>query len=206
MSERRLELIAAVLLSIATVATAWSAYQARQWTGQQAIETSRATAARIQSNRAAAVADRQTQIDVATFIQWIDAQQADKPELARFYRERFRDEFRPAFGSWLATRPLEDPSAPATPFAMPEYRLKANADAERLEARAEAASARSQAANERAGNSMLAVVLFAASLFFAGISTKLHDPRVRHAMLGMGLLVLLGTLVWIATVPVQWGS
>jgi hypothetical protein len=33
-SERRLELVATALLALATVATAWAAYQARQWTGE----------------------------------------------------------------------------------------------------------------------------------------------------------------------------
>src|SRR3954447_14892767 len=56
--------------ALATVVTAWSAYQAREWTGEQAQGTSHATAARIAVNREAALANRQEQIDVATFIQW----------------------------------------------------------------------------------------------------------------------------------------
>jgi len=86
---RRLELTSTVLLALATVATAWAAYQSRQWTGQQALATSRATAARIAENRAAALANRQVQIDVATFIQWLDARQQRDPRLADFYRTRF---------------------------------------------------------------------------------------------------------------------
>jgi hypothetical protein len=101
-----------VLLALATVATAWSAYQSRQWTGEQAQGTSRATASRIAENRAAALANRQVQIDVATFIQWLDARQARNTRLADFYRERFRAEFKPAFAAWLATRPFEDKAAP----------------------------------------------------------------------------------------------
>ena len=83
---RRLELTSTVLLALATVATAWAAYQSRQWTGEQALATSRATASRIAENRAAAVANRQVQIDIATFIQWLDARQQHDPRLADFYR------------------------------------------------------------------------------------------------------------------------
>jgi hypothetical protein len=126
--DRRLELVSTVLLALATVATAWAAYQSRQWTGQQALETSRATAARIAVNRAAAVANRQLQIDVATFIQWVDARELHRNGLADFYRLRFRSEFKPAFAAWLATRPFVNPAAPSTPFAMPSYRLKATAE------------------------------------------------------------------------------
>ena len=32
---------------------------------------------------------------------------AREAELVRFYRERFRAEFKPAFDAWLATKPLK---------------------------------------------------------------------------------------------------
>ncbi len=101
-----LEVISTVLLALATVATAWSAYQARQWTGEQSQGYSQATALRIEENRVAALADRQVQIDVATFIQWVDANEEQQTRLADLYRARFRDEFKPAFAAWLATDPF----------------------------------------------------------------------------------------------------
>jgi hypothetical protein len=202
-TERRLEILSAVLLALATVATAWAAYQSRQWTGEQSQGYSHATASRIAVNRSAALANRQVQIDVATFIAWVDAHQEHRTDLARFYRTRFRDEFKPAFAAWLAARPFEDPSAPRTPFATPEYRLQASAEAERLEARAAAASKVAAEANQRADNYMLAVVLFASSLFFAGISIKLGSVRVRAAVLGLGWVLFLGTAIWILTLPMR---
>ena len=60
------ELVATVLLSVATVATAWSAYQANRWNGEQAKAAARANAARIESTRASGVANCQVQIDVAS--------------------------------------------------------------------------------------------------------------------------------------------
>jgi len=59
MTVRRIELLSTVLLAPSTLATAWSAYQSRQWTGVQAQATSAATAGRISENRAAALANRQ---------------------------------------------------------------------------------------------------------------------------------------------------
>jgi hypothetical protein len=140
-------------------------------------------------NLSAALANRQVQIDVATFIEWVDARGENRPDLARFYRDRFRDEFKPAFAAWLAAKPFANPNAPETPFATPEYRLAASAEAERLEARAAAASKGAAKANQRAENYMLAVVLFASALFFAGISTKLGSVRARAAVLGLGYVL-----------------
>ena len=203
MTLRRLEWVSTVLLAVATVATAWSAYQSRQWTGEQAQATSAATAARIAENRSAALANRQVQIDVATFIQWLNAHQRRDTHLADFYEARFREEFKAPFASWLATNPFADKTAPPTPFAMPDYKLKASAQAERLEATAAADSERSKQANQRADNYMLAVVLFASALFFAGISSKLENMGARTAVLGLGCVLFLATAIWLATFPVR---
>jgi hypothetical protein len=202
-SDRRLELLAAVLLALATLGTAWAAYQARQWTGEQSQGYSAGTAARITENRAAERAGRQQQIDIATFIQWIDARSQHDAELAAFYRARFRPEFEPAFAAWLATRPFSSEDTPPTPFAMPQYRLAATAEAERLERTAAAASERAKDANQRADNYMLAVVLFASALFFAGISVKLEGRDLRVVLLGFSGLILVANLIWIATFPVR---
>ena len=136
------EVLATVLLALAAVATAWSSYQASRWNGEQAKATSRANAARIESTRASGLASAQSQIDVATFMQWVNAFALDQTELADFYFRRFRAEFKPAVDAWIATRPRRNPDAPLTPFAMPQYRLAANQEADRLEARAWSSSAR----------------------------------------------------------------
>ena len=199
----RLEVIATLLLAFATVATAWSAYQARVWTGEQAKLTSRATASRITVNRDAGVANRSVEIDIATFVQWVNARAQDDTRLADFYRARFRAEFKPAFDAWLATNPLESTSAPPTPFAMPEYRLQADADVADAEAEAAALSARSSQANDRANKYMLGVVLFASSLFCAGIATRLANTRARMAILALGCTIFVVTLIWVATFPAE---
>lgn len=77
-------------------------------------------------------------------------------------------------------RPFDRTDAPRTPFELPQYRLKASAD-----------------------NYMLAVVLFASALFFAGISVKFDSLAARRAILGLGWVLFLGTVIWLATFPVQ---
>jgi hypothetical protein len=199
----RLEVVATVLLALATVATAWSGYQASRWNGEQAKAFSRGNAARIESTRASSRADAQTQIDVATFTAWADAYARKETLLADFYFARFRAEFKPAVDAWIATRPLRNADAPLTPFAMPQYRLEARAEADRLEADAEAWAAKARTNVQRATNYVLAVVLFAAALFLAGMSTKLRLPRMRLGLLSVGLVVFVGTVVWIATSPIS---
>ena len=202
-SHRRLELVATFLLAFATLGTAWSAYQAREWTGEQSQGYSRATKNRIAVNRESAIANRQVQIDVATFVQWVDAQERGNTKLADFYRERFRDEFEPAFAAWLATKPLTNASAPETPFAMPQYRLAAAATAKRLDTESEASAATVLRNIQRASDCVLAVVLFAIALFFAGLGSKLRVDRIRAVMVVLAGVIFLGTVIWIATFPVS---
>jgi hypothetical protein len=199
----RLELLSTILLAVAAVATAWSSYQATRWNGEQAKAASETNAIRIDAARAASLADAETEIDVATFIAWADADLRGETEVAAFYEDRFRDEFRVAFEAWHATDPLEDPDAPRSPFAMPEYQVGSKQEAEDLDRQAEASAAIVRRDIQRASNYVLAVVLFAVALFFGGVSTKLASRRLRVAMLACGYTILAAALVWVATSPVS---
>jgi hypothetical protein len=163
----------------------------------------RGTAARLESTRAADLANAQAQIDVAVFTQWVNAYASGDRRLRDFYFKRFRPEFKPAVVAWIATRPLKNPAAPLTPFAMPQYTSKARDDATRLEVQADAWAASARRNVQRSTNYVLGVVLFAAALFFAGMSTKLPSRRLGVAMLTIGVVVFVSTLVWIAVSPVS---
>jgi hypothetical protein len=196
------ELAATLLLALAAVGTAWSTYQSTRWHGKQAKAQSASIAARVESTRQANVANRQGQIDVALFTQWVDAYARNESELAAFYRKRFRPEFVPAFNAWVATRPRKNPDAPLSPFALPQYKLAAAAATDRLEAQAGSHSKLVGRYIQRADNYSLAVVLFAASLFFAALTTRLRGPGARMTILGLAYVVFLGTAIWLATFPV----
>ena len=188
---------------VAAVATSWSSYEAARWHGEQAKATSKTNAIRIDAARAAALANSQTQVDVATFIAWSDADVQGDDELADFYVARFRPEFVPAFDAWLATEPLTNADAPPTPFAMPEYQVRVQAGAADLDRQAEESAANVSDNIQRASNYVLTVVLYAVVLFFAGMSTKIGNRRLRAVLVGAGYFVLISTLIWVATFPVS---
>ncbi|HEX5881133.1 MAG TPA: hypothetical protein VF468_22875 [Actinomycetota bacterium] len=197
------EVASAILLSVAALAIAWSGYQASRWTGEQAKAFSRANAARVESTRWSNLANSQSEIDVATFTQWVNSYARNETELADFYRKRFRPEFMPAVETWIATRPLKNPDAPLTPFATPQYHLAARAESDRLETKAGAEAAVANRNVQRATNYVLGVVLFSSALFFAGISSRIGNQGTRAVVLGIGWLMLLTGLVWITTLPIS---
>ncbi len=197
------ELLVTVLLVVAALATSWSSYQATRWNGEQAAAAGRTNAIRIDAARADGLARSQTQIDVATFIAWADADQRGETKVAEFYVDRFREEFRPAFEAWIALRPLTNADAPSTPFAMDEYHVAAKNQAAELDAAAEASAAEVRIDIQRSSNYVLTVVLYASVLFFAGMSTRLSNHRLRWVTTIAGTVVLLGALTWVATFPVS---
>jgi hypothetical protein len=197
------EVIVTVLLVVAALGTSWSSYQATRWNGEQAKAASRTNAIRIEAARAQGLGQSQTQVDVATFIAWANADQTGDQQLADFYVARFREEFKPAFDAWLATDPLNHPDAPATPFAMPEYQVASGQEAAKLDAASEASAAEVRTDIQRSSNYVLTVVLYAVVLFFAGVSTRIRNRRLRWVLTIAGCLVLVTAITWIATFPVS---
>jgi len=197
------EVLVTILLVAAALGTSWSSYQATRWNGEQAKAAGRTNAIRIDAARAQGLSQAQSQVDVATFIAWTDADRRGEAALADFYADRFRPEFRPAFNAWLATRPLTTPGAPPTPFAMPEYQLASRQEAERLDAAAATSAATVLRDLQVSSNYVLTVVLYAVVLFFAGMSTKIANRRLRWILAGIGCLVLVVAVAWIATFPVS---
>jgi hypothetical protein len=197
------ELLATVLLVAAAVGTSWSSYQATRWNGEQALAASKTNATRIEAARAASRADAETEVDVATFIAWADADRRGEDDVADFYLDRFRPEFATAFDAWLATDPLTTRTAPPTPFRMPSYTVASREEAERLDAAA-GVGAETVARNiQRASNYVLTVVLYAVVLFFAGMSIKLAGRRLRWVMIGTAYAVMAATIGWLATFPIS---
>jgi hypothetical protein len=201
-AQRRVDVVSTVLLALATLATAWAGYQASRWHSEQAKLQTKATASRIESARSQDIADREAQVDVALFVQWVDARTLGESELARFYRQRLSSRLTPAFDAWTDRRPFDNPGAPPSPFVMPEYRIGAAEDVTTDEEAADAYAADAVDDIQRADNYVLAVVLFAACLFFAGVSTRMHTLSMQRSILALGCVLFLGTVAWVATFPV----
>jgi hypothetical protein len=215
----RLELVLAIFMALAAIGTAWAGFQSAKWSGVQANSYASAGADRAEASRLATVASRERTIDVVSFTAWLNALNAEiiadpsarphgnyqpnKDAVSGFLFERFRPGFRPAVDAWLATHPLVNADAPATPFQMPEYRLSAETRSDRLVARAERLSAGARSANQQSDNYVLTAVVFAMVLFFAGLASKSNGRRVQTLFAVLAAVALVGCGVTLALFPVQ---
>jgi hypothetical protein len=181
--ERFLELIAAILLSLATVGIAWSGYQAAKWSGLQSRRYAQANTARSQANRASTLATQDRIQDLLNFNRWLEVSTQGNQDLALLYQRRFRPEFLPAFDAWQAQDPVHNPHAIASPLAMPQYKLGNFTAADRLETLGDRRFEQGKEATDNTDAYVLTTVFFASVLFFAGISARFEWLKVRTAVL-----------------------
>jgi hypothetical protein len=200
--ERILELGAVLLLSLTTVATAWSGYQAARWSGEQSQHYARASTIRIQAQRDSTQAGQLRIDDVLQFNGWLDAHNAGNRKLANVYRRRFRPEFVPAFDAWLAQEPFKNPSAIPGPQFMPQYRSASAKQAETLDGQADSEYKAGTDAKSNDDKYILSTVFFAAVLFFAGISLRLDWAPLRIGVLCLGAAMLGGGITFVLTLPI----
>lgn len=199
-----LEIIAAVLLALATVASAWSAYQSATWGGLEAEKFAEANTTRIHSSEAKVDADQKYSSDVAVFSDYAYAYADGNTELVNFYQTNlFSKELGTAVDAWIATNPLKNPNAPKSPFKMDEYRIEELEEYRSLEKEANKATDEARIAVKQADRYVLFTVLFAAVLFFAGISTKFSNKHVKISVLIMGIILFLTTLVFVFLQPLH---
>jgi hypothetical protein len=203
--DRWVEFFGALILSAATVATAWCAYQAALWSGDESKFYFEASAAQVDSAQLENEALQRTGFQAGLFVEYAAAKSQDNQKLADFLYQRFPPELRMATDAWLATDPLNDPNAPLSPFDMPEYRLPEQDAAEQMNQLSVEKFAKASEADEHADNYVLLTVIFATVLFFSGISGKFQWQVIDAAILVLAVLVLLGGLVLLFQMPIQWG-
>lgn len=200
----RWNLAAAIILSAATLASAWCGFQASVWNSVYSAESRTANVARLEAARQSAVADRQQSTDVLLFTTWFEAEVNGQQQLADEVVLRFQVHFVPAFEAWRALPAGRDGHLPdGSPFERPEYTLPSQAAIDNAYTRATAAITTADAAGATATRYVLSTVLFASVLFLAGIADKLTNKRVAHAVVVVAGVTLIGAVTTLATLPVS---
>jgi hypothetical protein len=201
-AERVMELVAAILLSLATLGIAWSGYQGARWNGRQAREYAQANTARNLANRAETDGDEERTQDLLNFNRWLEVTTEGNQTLAELYVRRFRPEFLPAFEAWLASDPLNNPAAETSPLREPEYKVADLEESDRLEREGAEHFEAGKDATENTDSYVLTTVFFAAVLFFAGISMRFVWQRMRVVVLVLASLSLVYAFVLVANLPI----
>jgi hypothetical protein len=196
------QITCAVVLSLATMSTAWCAYQSTLWSGVQTFRLAAANKAG-RGSAAAAVAALQTRaFDASMFISYTQAIHDGNKRQEDFLFRRFRPGMKKAVEAWLKTEPFTNPEAPAAPFKMAEYHQEEADEVDRQDEISAREFAAAQTANKTSDTYVLLTVLFASVLFFGGITGTLDSTRLRILIVSIALTLFTCTLVYLATMPV----
>jgi len=195
------ETVTVVLLSVTAVLTAWSGFEASKWGGEMSIAFSRASAQRIEASTERSHADAAREIDLQVFALYLQGTATGNDLLADFARDRFTTHFEPAFEEWLASRPLQNPDAAPSPFALDSYVPPGQVEAAEADARADALFARALVSNQRGDDYTLVTVLFALVLFFGAFAGRFRSPRASWGMVGAACVLLVVGVGFLVSFP-----
>lgn len=200
--EYRWSFAAAVILSLATLASAWCGYQAAVWSGVNSEQSRTANGARLDAARESAIADRQVNSDVLLFTTWVGAEMSGQEQFADEVALRFLPHFVAAFDAWLALPVGQDGHLPdGSPFDRPEYVLPTQTAADRALATAAEAIETADVASANSQRYVLSTVLFASVLFLAGIAGKMQHRAISHGVVMLAGLTLVFAVVLLASLP-----
>jgi hypothetical protein len=196
-----IEMVTAIVLSVAGLMASWASHQGAMWNGMQSVHFGRANFERGAASRARFEGDMVRAVQIDLFSDWIEAKSRGNEALAQFYRTRMPANFHDQFEAWLATRPLDDPQAPPTPFAMAGYQPPGFAEADRAEKEAETQFALGEEASRTAYAYNRAGVVLATAMFFGGIGQVFRQTSVRFTLAAVSIVTWLIGLQLILAIP-----
>jgi hypothetical protein len=199
--DRLISIAEAVLLSIVALMAAWSGYAAAKWSTESRVGLADASTARTKANRANTQAIEVRNFDSSTFEAWFAAYTAHNRQAMTLAEHRFRPQFRVAFEAWRATNPETNPNAPRGPTYMPSYREPGLARSKALDHQADDAFAAGAAAGETSDKYVRTTVFLASVLFLVGISTHFPVRGGRYALVTLGAVLLVFSLVQLTQLP-----
>ena len=195
------EPVAALLMALATLSTAWCSYQSAAWTRQSNRLMNEFNSLERKAGLLSLQGMQQATIHTAMFMEVLAAKQAGNEQLANFYVERFPPDVREAYDAWLAQKPFENPNADPHPFVPNLYQIRGTREAAELNSKAASRVEEARSAGSISGEYLANTVLFATVLFFASASGKFEQRRVRIVAFAFATAVFLFAVVRTATLP-----
>ncbi len=199
---RIIEVATVLLLALATVGSAWCAYQVSQWNGVDTDLARASAAARLNGSREYALATQKVAYDAAVATQYAVAVVGENVPLQTFLRETIvRPGFLPILDEWEAVI-AETGEPPPNLVEDQEYLDDLFAEANRYDDEAAALSADGDEAKQHADDYIQTTLFMASALFFAGVTASFSSRFTRLILLAASLVTLAYAASRIAGYPV----
>jgi hypothetical protein len=196
-----ISIVEAVILSLVALLAAWSGYSAAKWGTHASLSLARASSTRTRASLTEVQANQIRTLDSVSFNAVATALASGNKTLFRVTVRRLRPGYRPAFNAWLATHPLTNPNAPPGPAYMPQYRIPQDAQADKLNAQADAYFSTGESAAQTSDKYVRLTVILAAVLFLIGIGSRFPFQPARYGLIGVAGLLLVVSAVELLGLP-----
>ena len=196
--DRGLEVLSVVLLALATVGSAWCAYQASQWNGEESSEARVSTDARVEASRLFSLGVQRVAYEASIIAEYAQAYADGNEPLMSFYRERLiPSELLPIIdaleqGTFTGGNLLENE----------DYQRSLLAGYDESTALADEATERSRTAGENADDYVVLTLVLASALFFAGVTSSFRIRALRLALLALSAGAIAVTAARLADLPI----
>lgn len=188
--DRRLELVAAVILGIAGILTAFAAYKAALTDGDALKGYTASARTTADANGYFNEAFATYTSDQSLFLEYQVLVEQGDTATAEVIRERlFSPELYAATAAWNEI-PVGSPDEPPTPLDMEEYVIPAQDEAIALTEQAAQEFTEAQAFDDAGDKFELAAVFLAVSLFLAGVGSLFKARKVQIAILTMAAVAV----------------
>lgn len=184
------ELLCVIVMALASLAAAWSGFQASSWSGIASVDQTQSSALRTDATRASLEADVQIMKDMNMFDYWTTSYLEDDVAMANFYRARFSPELEEAMNQWLATNPFVTPGSAPSPFDLDAYAPPALEQAANLAAQADTLADDALVKLQYSDRYVMSTVILATVVFFGGLAAKLHWVPARITAISLAIIML----------------
>ncbi len=200
-ASRLIEIVTVVLLAVATVGSAWSAYQVARWNGVETDEARSSGTSRIDASREYSLATQIVAYDAAAVSQFGEAVASGNEDLQEFLRETIiRPGFEPILQQWRDE--IEAGVVPTNLLENDDYLRELFAASDELDAASLAAAQRSEEAGDNADGYVRLTLFFATALFFAGITASFSSRAARILLLSASAVTVAIAVGLLASYPV----
>jgi hypothetical protein len=203
-----LVLLAAIILGVAAVLTAWSSYREsltsdgviKNYAEQQALIS--------EANDTYAASDREAQLEEQFFLQYAIAKASSNTQVETYLANTMGDKLYEAVTWWeeqpAATQPLS-PFVEANPKYAGLHSQELTVQGDALKERADQRRIAAEVADADSDRFGFANVFFAIVLFLAGIATLLARRNVQLGLLILSIVMMVAGLVVLISTP-GWSS
>ena len=199
----RVELLATILLSLAAVLSALSAYQASRWYTEMNLSLSQSAEMRAQAAANDRLSNRQLLSDMINFLEWAEYFRNNDGPMMLALKDRFSPTLNNAFDTWI--NQTEKGAAgllpKGTPFELMEYSLPLQEQSKELVKASEEKFNTAKEAARVGDDFIFSLVIFSIALFFGAVCTKFETHSVQRFLWLAGCVIIVIGIITISALP-----